>query len=101
MSKKSHYSGKKTKHNLSGSSSSRTAVVREVPVYEPKEPVDYGAPFIVMEDADKNTFSYNGSAWVQHRMTMAECRLQCQVKLLPQKVNGKLRYEVREPISKR
>ncbi|MGV3486316.1 MAG: hypothetical protein ACO1RT_17990 [Planctomycetaceae bacterium] len=99
MSKKSHYSGKKTRVHLAGGA--RTAVVREVPVYERKEPVEYGNPFIVMEDAEKNTFAYNGSAWVGYRMTMAECRLECQVKELPQKVNGKVRYEVREPIVKK
>jgi hypothetical protein len=99
MSKKSHYAGKKTRAHLA--SGTRSAVVREVPVYEPKIPVEYGKPFIVMEDGEKNTFAYNGSAWVSYKMTMAECKLECQVKELPQKVNGKVRFEVREPIAKK
>ena len=99
MSKKSHYAGKKTRAHLAGGT--RTAVVREVVVYERKEPVEYGKAFIVMEDGEKNTFAYNGSAWVNYKMTMAECKLECQVKELPQKVNGKIRYEVREPIVKK
>jgi len=100
MSKKSQYVGKKNiRNNPSGGG--RVAVVRELPVYQLKEPVEYGKMFIVMEDGDRNTFSYNGSSWVPHSMTMQECRAECQVKELPQKVNGKIRYEVRAPIPKR
>lgn len=97
MAKKNQYGGaKRARKNVARDG--RSAAIREVPVYEPKEKVEYGAPFIVMEDRDKNTFSYDGAAWVPYEMTMADCRLQCQVKVLPQKVNGKTRYEVRAPL---
>jgi hypothetical protein len=96
MVKRNQYAGKKARNNPAGGG--RLALVREVPVYELKPKVEYGKLFIVMEDADKNTFFYNGSAWVPYKMTMAQCRAECLVKELPQKVNGKVRYEVREPI---
>lgn len=63
-----------------------------------KAPVVYGKPFIVMEDEQHNTFVYSGGAWTPHSMTMAECRQECQVKELPQKVNRMTRYEVRSPV---
>jgi len=59
----------------------------------------YGKAFILMEDLQKNTFEYVKGAWVPHAMTIAECRVDCQVKELPQKVNGMTRYEVRCPTS--
>ncbi len=96
MAKKNQYGARKAQKRLARDG--RTATVRETPVYERKEKVEYGKPFIVMEDTDKNTFAYNGSAWVPYSMTMDDCRLQCQVKALPQKVNGKTRYEVRAPL---
>jgi hypothetical protein len=99
MSKKSHYAGKKNRVQMAGGA--RTTAVREVPVYVPKVPVEYGKPIIVMEDGEKNTFAYDGFSWVPYRFTMAECKLECQVKELPQKVNGKVRYEVREPVVKK
>jgi hypothetical protein len=96
MAKKNQHGAKKAQKRLAREG--RPANVRETPVYERKEKVEYGKPFIVMEDADKNTFAYDGSAWVPYSMSMADCRLQCQVKTLPQKVNGKTRYEVRAPL---
>jgi hypothetical protein len=60
--------------------------------------VVYGKPVIVMEDVEKNTFVYDGNAWAAYSHTIAECRQTCQVKALPQKVNGKTRYEVRCPV---
>ncbi len=75
-------------------SSSRT----EQPVAEIKPRAVYGTAFVVLEDKAKNTFVYNGTNWVPHSMTMAECRLSCQVKELTQKLGDKNRYEVREPI---
>lgn len=96
MVKRNQYAGKKARNNPAGGG--RLALVRETPVYELKPKVEYGKLFIVMEDGDKNTFVYNGSSWVPYTMTMAECRATCQVKELPQKVNGKIRYEVRAPI---
>jgi hypothetical protein len=68
-----------------------------VPV-ERKPPVVFGKPFVVLEDEDKNTFEYARGAWVPYAMSIAQCRQECQVKELPQKVNGKTRYEVRCPV---
>ena len=82
-----------------------TAVRRGAPpvreasaVYERKPPVVYGAPFILLEDLDKNTFEYARGAWVPYALTIAECKQTCQVKELPQKVNDKTRYEIRLPL---
>ena len=61
-------------------------------------PVQYGAPFIVLEDSDKKTFEYANGAWTPYAMSIAECKKSCQVKELPQKVNNKTRYEIRVPI---
>jgi hypothetical protein len=59
--------------------------------------VVYGKPFILMEDADKNTFVYKAGAWVAYEASIAECRRTCQVKALPQGVGKMTRYEVRCP----
>jgi len=99
MVKRNQYAGKKARNNPAGGG--RLVIDREKPVYVLKEPVEYGTTFIVMEDGEKNTFSYNGSAWVAHRMSIAECKAECMVKELPQKVGGKIRYEIREPLAKR
>ena len=66
---------------------------------EKKAPVVYGKPFILLEDANRNTFEYKNGAWIPHDMSMAECRVSCQVKELPQKVNMMTRYEVRAPLA--
>lgn len=58
----------------------------------------YGPPFVVMEDKDKKTFVFNGSSWVPHSMSIAECRRTCQVKELS-KMKDKTRFEVREPLA--
>jgi hypothetical protein len=74
--------------------------VREAPVvYEKKPPTEYGKPFILMEDEQKNTFEYKAGAWVPHSMSIAERRHDCLVKELPQKVNRMIRYEIRCPVS--
>ena len=71
-------------------------------LYRPPEPqriapVVYGKAFIVLEDEARNTFIFQGGAWVAHTASIAECRQSCQVKELPQKVNRMTRYEVRCP----
>jgi len=98
MVKRNQYAGKKARNNPAGGG--RLAINEPRPVYVLKEAVEYGDMFIVMEDAEKNTFSYNGAAWVAHSMSMAQCKAECLVKALPQKVGGKTRYEVRAPISR-
>jgi len=67
------------------------------PVYvEWAEPIVYGKPFIVAEDASKNTFVYKQGAWIPHD-SIAEIRKTCLVKELPQRLNNMIRYEVRAP----
>ena len=63
-----------------------------------RRPVQYGKPFILLEDANKNTFEFKNGAWVSHPMSIAEYRIESQVKPLPQKVNSMTRYEVRSPV---
>jgi hypothetical protein len=53
-----------------------------------------------MEDAEKNTFAYDGMAWNPYHLSIAECKVDCLVKTLPQKLNGKTRYEVRAPLNR-
>jgi hypothetical protein len=67
-------------------------------VFERKPPTLYGAPFIVLEDAEKNTFEFLNGNWTPFEMSIAECRQACQVRALPQQVNGKTRYEIRRPV---
>ena len=64
---------------------------------ERPSPVVYGKPFIVFEDAEKNTFIYQAGQWVSYSASIAECRQTCQVKELPQRINGRIRYEIRAP----
>lgn len=63
------------------------------PVKQP--PRVYGAPFVLMEDDRKSTFAFVGGAWVPYERTIAECRVDCQVTALAQKVNNMTRYEIR------
>jgi len=74
-----------------------TRTLRKLPVAVQRAPVVYGKPFILVEDAEKNTFIFKAGEWVQHPESIAECRQTCQVKELPQRVNGRIRYEVRAP----
>jgi hypothetical protein len=60
--------------------------------------VVYGKAFILMEDAEKNTFVYKAGEWVAYEATIAELRRTCQVKALSQGVGKMTRYEVRAPI---
>ena len=80
-------------------STARAAVTREPPkVYEKKAPIQYGKPFILLEDPQKNTFEYARGTWVAYAQTIAQCRQIFQVTELPQKVNGMTRYEIRSPL---
>ncbi len=74
--------------------------VRAAPVaVEKKPPVVYGKPFVVLEDNQKDTFIYSGGKWVPHTKTIAECREDCQVTELAQKINGMTRYEICSPLA--
>jgi hypothetical protein len=96
MAQRRHFNQRKQKPARGAPRYSAPAAPR-VPL-ERKPPVTYGKPFVVLEDAEKNTFEYAQGAWVPYAMSIAECRHDCQVKELPQKVNGKTRYEVRLPL---
>lgn len=64
---------------------------------EPVAPTVYGKAFIVAEDAQKNTFHFHGGAWVPYPESIAQAKLSCLVKELPQKLNNMTRYEIRVP----
>jgi hypothetical protein len=63
----------------------------------PPAVVTYGKAFIIAEDAEKNTFVFNGSEWASYGESIAECKKSCLVKELPQKLKHMTRYEVRRP----
>lgn len=65
---------------------------------ERKAPVVYGKPFVVLEDTEKKTFVFRSGKWIEHTATIAQSRLDCQVKELPQKINGMTRYEICAPV---
>ncbi|HZZ71728.1 MAG TPA: hypothetical protein VFE24_05715 [Pirellulales bacterium] len=67
-------------------------------LYEPKAKVTYGKPIILLEDSQKNVFIYRGGQWVSYERTISECRVDCQVNALSQKINGRTRYEVSFPV---
>jgi len=86
------------KRQAARSPAPNTRTLRQMPtVIERHAPVAYGKPFIVVEDAEKNTFIYKAGEWIPHTASIAEFRQTCQVKELPQRVNGRIRYEVRSP----
>ncbi len=74
----------------------RSSLVSIIPT-EPVAPTVYGKAFIVAEDAQKNTFYFQGGAWVAYPETIAQAKQTCLVKELPQKLNNMTRYEVRVP----
>lgn len=80
--------------------SSDTRALRRPPeVTHRPAPVQYGKPFVVVEDADKKTYVFQAGEWVEYSASIAECRLTCRVTELPQRVNGRIRYEVRAPLN--
>lgn len=66
--------------------------------YVPKPPVEYGKPVMILEDTARSTFEFKGGAWIPFAKSIAQCRLDCIVKELPQKINQMTRYEVRFPL---
>jgi hypothetical protein len=87
--------GKKLVRPTRSTASERPAI--EIP--QAKEPVSYGKPFIVLEDAQNSTFEYHRGGWIPFAMTISQCRMEGHVKELPQKINNMTRYEVRLPLS--
>jgi hypothetical protein len=74
-------------------------IARAAPqVREKKPPAQYGRPFIVLEDGNKNTFKYQNGAWVPNETNIAQYRRDSQVKELSQQINSMTRYEVRSPL---
>lgn len=68
-------------------------------ILERKVPVVYGEAVVVLEDESKNTFEFEKGAWIPYPMSIAQCRVDCLVKELPQKVNRMTRYEIRCPVA--
>jgi hypothetical protein len=68
-------------------------------VREPAVKVQYGKAFILLEDENKNTFEFVGGNWVPYARTISECRQDCNVTQLSQKLGKNTRYEVREPLN--
>jgi hypothetical protein len=75
-------------------------MLRRLP--EPGElapPTVYGEPIMVLEDAEKKTFIFEGGQWVPHSATISEYRQSSLVKQLPQRIKGRIRYEIRSPVA--
>lgn len=94
--KKRSHGARPKKHPARGSHAPPPLAPLAAP--EMKRPVIYGKPFTLLEDENKMTFEFNGGSWVPYAMTIAECREQCQVQELPQKVNRMTRYQIRLPL---
>jgi hypothetical protein len=75
-----------------------TTSKEEPSVRDVKAVIQYGKPFILLEDGNKNTFDYQGGQWVPHSISIAECQQTCLVKELPQKVKGMTRYQIQSPL---
>jgi len=92
--------GRQQHYRQSNSKSRRSSAPPPAPLppLERKAPVQYGQPFVLLEDDQKNTFKFTGGAWVAFDRTIAQCRVNCQVKELDQKLNRMTRYEVRMPV---
>ena len=95
MARKHHNNNSRPKSRGSRDGNIRPAVV----IPQPKPRIEYGKAFIVLEDVEKSTFIYKGGQWVRHTASIAECRQDCDVKELPQKINGMTRYEIRTPLA--
>jgi len=54
---------------------------------------------MLLEDGQKNVFIYNAGQWVRYERSIAECRQDCQVKQLSQRINAMTRYEVCAPVT--
>jgi hypothetical protein len=95
MGQRHHHHNKRSKPRAA---SSPPAARAPVATFERKPPVQYGKPFILLEDGEKATFVYTAGKWVRHTKSIAECRIDCQVNELAQKINGMTRYEVCPPL---
>jgi hypothetical protein len=98
MAQKHRFKNERAKHGRPSPPAPAPAAPR--PVFEKKAPVVYGKAIIVLEDETKNTFEFQQGAWIPFSMSLAECRRDCLVKELPQKVNRMTRYEIRFPLNR-
>jgi hypothetical protein len=98
MAQKHRFKNQRSRRGPRTPSSSAPAEPR--PVFERKPPVVYGKPIVVLEDEAKSTFEFQQGAWIPFSMSIAECRRDCLVKELPQKVNRMTRYEIRCPLDR-
>lgn len=96
MAQRNRFQGNKRKPQK-GASPARAPVEASVPP-ERRPPKVYGEAFVLLEDGQKNTFHYSGGQWQPYELSIAECRKECQVDELPQKVRQMTRYEVRRPV---
>ncbi len=93
---------KKQRFNSSGKRNGRQTRSAPPPpaplvrTYNP--PPVYGTAFILVEDKSKNTFLFKGGIWVAYHRTIAECKTDCEVTELPQRVNQMIRYQVRPQV---
>jgi hypothetical protein len=99
MVKRSRYDYAKTAQQGRRGRPSAPAPTEAPKIYQKPIPVTYGKASILLEDAQKNTFEYSRGTWKPFARTIAECRLDCLVKELPQQVNGMTRYEIRFPMA--
>lgn len=97
MAKNRHSRNHNNHRRAASSPLSPTRSLVRPPAPSERQATVFGKAFIVLEDADKNTFFYQGGSWVPFSASIAECRQSCQVKELPQKLNRMTRYEVRLP----
>lgn len=74
-----------------------TARPETIPI-ERRPPVRCGKPISLLEDAEKNAFTFSAGQWKPFDKSIAACRVDCLVKELPQKINGLIRYKVSAPI---
>ena len=61
--------------------------------------IEYGKPFVVLEDGRKNVFVIQDGKLVSHATSIADYRRNSRVKEMPQKIKGLTRYEICLPIN--
>jgi hypothetical protein len=98
MAQRPRYNHNRRPHPAGGGARRETIVNTIRKTIEPRAAIVYGDPFVLLEDAARNTFLYDSGAWIAYEFSIAELRRDCQVKQLAQQVNGKTRYEIRRPV---
>ena len=96
MAQRRHFNQNRRKPPSRGSNLPPAAVLTPLPRSNPKQ---YRAAFVLMENDKKQTFQYQNGAWIEFERSIADCRVDCQVKQLSQKVNNMTRYEIRPELT--